>query len=405
MLRSPVNRHRRLRSAHAAPLLLLAAGCGGPTEPAGATASEATVPSFASGGTVQYSVTTLPRLPGSIHAGAFDLNDAGVVVGWSNVGNIGSRHRAVMWRQGVVVDLGLAGGFHQVPGEPDSSFVQSDARGIGPTGVIVGSWRKYGTGPSVPERRGAFRWTLGSGVDSLLGFDTAYALSKRFTEAFALNGQGTVVGYSTTAAMQEHAVRWTAKGAVVDIHPAWASTSRATDINLQGWISGYATIGTQDTVALLWPPKGPPVPLGTAAFPNSLGYGLNDSARVVGAAFNPAPGGVGFYGRFAALWPPFGAGAGTVLYPCGDDQAGVAFEISNLRRLVGWCVLAGSARAWTARAGGSYQILPNPLATASAAVAYAVNGCGTATGYAGVDAVVWTRINPSGPSGAPVCDQ
>jgi uncharacterized membrane protein len=208
-----------------------------------------------------------------------------------------------------------------------------------------------------------------------------------------------------TAGKQERAVRWSAAAAIVDLHPAWASSSRATDVNEDGWISGYAATQRNDTTAVLWSPDGVVVSLAGA---NSIAYGLNDLERAVGIDLNALSGGYGTYDGFAVLWPPLGFGAPTVLHPCGPGNPSVGRELSNLGRIVGWCgAPSGSGfvvNAWTTRTVGAYEWLPVVSGT-SLTLAYAVNACGTVVGSAAADAMIWTRINTSGPSGAPVCDK
>lgn len=337
-------------------------------------------------------------MPTGTFAEAFDINDVGVIVGSSSIGEI----RAVKWQSQAVADLGVPGGYLVFPGELSPSQVHSSARGIGATGIIVGTRWKEEDGTTVLERWGAFRWTAAAGVDSLPGLAAAPGLSTRRTGALAVNGQGTAVGYSETATGRVHAVRWTAAGAIVDIHPAWAASSSASDINEEGWISGHAS-GRGGTEAVVWTPGGVPIPLGLVAH-RSDALGINDSVQTVGLAVTQSGTGNVY---LAVLWPTPAPAAGTVIFPCLQSSGfTVAKEISNLGRIVGGCRIGSDyRRAWT-RHKGSSELLPIfPVAGPTFAQANAVNTCGVAVGRVDAEAVVWTRINTSGPSGAPVCDK
>jgi uncharacterized membrane protein len=192
---------------------------------------------------------------------------------------------------------------------------------------------------------------------------------------------------------------------IVDIHPGWATSSYATDVNMDGWISGFAEDArTGLSKAVVWSPSGAVVTLGTVpGFPGDhKAYSLNQAVEVAGVAYQTQTS----WPPKAVSWLPPPFPFGKEILPCASPPnqpgvASVAFGISNLGRTVGWC--GTPSRAWTSRQG-SGQLLPN-WPGAQWAVANAVNTCGTAVGVTSFDADVWTRVNASGPSGAPVCDQ
>ena len=390
-----------------------------------------TGPSLApSAGSVQYSAARLPTLTPALPSEAYDINDAGVIVGMSKHDLNGER--AVRWNGRTITDLDI-GGYTTFPPDTIRRLVESVAYGISPTGVIVGAMVAGG-------RRGAFRLNVGGGLDTLRGLDTIYGISVFPTEAFAVNGKGTAVGYSTTtgnSANVPQAARWEPSGTFVDLHPSWALSSVATDINEGGWISGYAVpkggiVGgggvAGSPVAVLWSPDGQPSTMLGALYQRSAGFGLDDKARVVGAEYHPSVTSPDLNDDgFANLWPAAPSGGAIGLHPCGgtaqtgEQPVSVAVEISNLGRIVGWCkITLGSQlpplRGWTVRlvngVPGSYQFLPVIDKGLTFTRARAVNGCGTVVGSVvlwngtiGTEAMTWTRINTAGPSNAPVCDR
>jgi probable HAF family extracellular repeat protein len=340
----------------------------------------------------------LPLWPGGSQSGAIDINDVGVIVGYAN-SPIGAVvvNRAVRWVQNAISDLGVFVGYTQPFGDSVQTLVHAVANGVGPTGIIVGSTRKEGNpGASVPERRGAFRWTAAGGVEWLknLWGPSSGGLSTRFSEAYAVNGEGTAVGYSTIYYGRKHAVLWTADGTIVDLHPSLDGSSEARDINEFGWITGTVTNDRLGTQAVVWSSNGALHTLGTIAS-WSNGMGIHDSAAAT-VGFAQATG-----AQVAVRWPIPVSWSGTVFYPCPNATATQALEVSNRGRMVGWCNV-GASRAWTSR-NGTAELLP--VSSVPFSAAYSVNGCGTVVGHIDRRAAAWTRVNTGGPSGAPVCDQ
>lgn len=403
-------------------------GCTEPGVPQGSDLPAITGPSLApSAGSVQYSAARLPTLTPGLPSEAYDINDAGVIVGMSKDDLDGER--AVRWNGRTITDLDI-GGYTTFPPDTTRFLVESVAYGISPTGVVVGAMVAGGG-------RGAFRLNVGGGLDTLRGLDTIYGISVFPTEAVAVNGKGTAVGYSTTtgnSANVTHAARWGPSGTFVDLQPSWALSSVATDINEGGWISGYAVPKggfsggggvAGSPVAVLWSPDDPPSTMVGALYQKSAGFGLDDKARMVGAEYHQVAD--LHTDGFANLWPAAPSGGAIALHPCGgaaqtgEPPVSVAVEISNLGRIVGWCNTKFApqippVRGWTVRlvngVPGSYQFLPVIDKGLTFTRARSVNACGTVVGSVvlwnggiGTEAMTWTRINTAGTSNAPVCDR
>lgn len=233
---------------------------------------------------------------------ANDVNDFGVVVGWTSMPETNFQHpgmiplfgpNAMQW-----VDLGTLGG-EAPPGIAAEAFGASD------TGIIVG----HAFNAAGNDR--AFVWTSWTGIT-----DLGTLPGHTDSEALDVNRIGTlIVGYSagpdaTLPVVWTPSIQWTNGKLVVtwkihqiaglDLFP----NGLATAVNNFGQIAGGAWNDTADTT-VLWNPAGkqwkPKQLHGTADYPNPWPAELNDRGEVVGMIYAPD-----WVLGCAALWQPSG---------------------------------------------------------------------------------------------------
>lgn len=163
----------------------------------------------------------LPLLDGTYSA-AWAINASGDAVGYSNVGARGRDRVAVMWPAGSDRPIRL--------GKLPTSNI-TIAMDINSAGDVVG-YSKVG------ERNNhAFLWTTTSGM-----VDLGTLPGGGWSEAYGINDAGEVVGASGTAAGGSRAFLWRPGTGMIDLGSLSASLpwSQATAINNSGQISGWS---------------------------------------------------------------------------------------------------------------------------------------------------------------------
>jgi hypothetical protein len=182
---------------------------------------------------------------GNSDSEAFDVNDSGVAVGYSEKYVAGSyvRHAAVRWDGSGTAATELDG-----LGSDGSDFVFSKATDVNNAGTAVGVSSKYDLGVYKGQR--AVRWDAeGTSVTELghLGVNVNGHTNAR---ALALNESGASVGYSdkyvSGSYVGSRAVRWDSSGAEAtelenlgtDSHGRTSSSARA--VNEAGTVAGNA---------------------------------------------------------------------------------------------------------------------------------------------------------------------
>jgi probable HAF family extracellular repeat protein len=170
---------------------------------------------------------------GGIVSSASDVNDSGLVVGWSANGAGDVRAFRHPSGAGPMQDLGNLGG-------------DSFAHAINGSGVIVGEAmvNPAGTASHV------FRYTDASGMQDL------GTLGGAFGQAYGINTAGVIVGKSTNVGGQDHAFRYTDASGFKDLGTAGGFFSAANDVNDAGVIVGLSYTATNALHAALWKPDG-----------------------------------------------------------------------------------------------------------------------------------------------------
>ncbi len=243
----------------------------------------------------RYTVTNLGTLPGGDQSGAYGINNAGQVVGWSDSGateppdassfsrTIFIHNHAVLWNHGQPHDLGLLKGF------PFSS-----ARAINNRGQIIGGWESRtlpGYGDDGIYRRQVFLWQKGR---MTISSNDLPPYCQDFT---AINDNGVVVG---DGSLDNHGpiqpTLWR-NGQISDLGllPGATYGGKSEGINkagdVVGWVRGPASNGINaDYCAFLWRNgqminlDGVPIGPGDGGAHFSQAFAINDTGEVVGEA-------------------------------------------------------------------------------------------------------------------------
>ena len=204
----------------------------------------------------------IPPLPGHNRSTPQDINQNGVVAGYS-VATISGIPRAFMWTPSGITDLGTL-----------SAGANSAAYGINDNNEVVGISRSAGN----PVDQ-AFIWKNG-----VMQHLQAQAPN---SEAYAINNLGTSVGWhNNVLGSSPIATLWFSNGSSQDLGTLGGNFSRANDINQSGAVVGYSNLGTNNLYqrAFYWDSANGMINLGlsTTGGMDSYALALNNSGVVVG---------------------------------------------------------------------------------------------------------------------------
>lgn len=299
---------------------------------------------------------------------ARDINDTGVVVGWSQrEGDLVTR--AFRWT--------AASGMH---GLGTLGGTISDAKAVNEAGQIVG-WSQV---PGGAEH--AFIWDATNGMRDL------GTLGGANSRAVAINDLGVVVGMSDPTTGYARGFIWDAANGMRDL--GFPDGYGPTDINNAGRISGSGS------AAFVWDPV-----IGlrelTAATATSMGtHAINAGGAVAGWAD------FGGGADIAALWSPSGVarslGNLPAIPPWSAGSTSGAWDVNDTGSVVGWALVDGDdvsrAFVWDAVNG------MRDLGTLGGeeATAYAINAKGQIAGESltaswAQHATLWTLVTDTTP--------
>lgn len=265
----------------------------------------------------KYSIVDLGDLGGGTSQ-AFGINNAGQVVGRS-LTSLGET-RAFVWdRQTGMQDLGVLGGYG------------GEAYGIDNEGQVVGIAYTAGhAGPNDGQYH-AFVWSSLSGMREL---DALY--SGVGSCAWAINSSGQVAGASLTVDGDIRGVVWDGIGGIQEVGTLGGDYSEAFAINDGGQVVGRAGFfGVESpSQAFIWDNDGGIEPVGPSFGPSgSTAYGINELGRVAGAF--RIDGGI-----HAFRWTETG-GMEDLGGPTGEFGVwGEATDINDSGMVVGWSKLS-----------------------------------------------------------------
>jgi probable HAF family extracellular repeat protein len=189
----------------------------------------------------------------------YDINRAGDVIGYYT-GDGSLPPRPFLYRSGALTDLGTLGGPMGI------------ARQINDNGTIAG----YSYNAAGASR--AFRYTQGS----LYGLPTLGGNAAQ-VPARCLNASNWIAGESSLPDGTTHACLWT-DTQVIDLGPANAIYSTATDINDFGWVGGYYLTENYDMLAFLYDGS-TTTSLGSLGGGGSIVYVVNNLGQAAGDSY------------------------------------------------------------------------------------------------------------------------
>jgi probable HAF family extracellular repeat protein len=188
---------------------------------------------FVAIGTSTQLLSILPGADPDADASAVAINNAGLIVGSSPSGSLGSARHAVLWTApGAIHDLGTLGG------------TNSAAIDINVAGQVIGSSQIAGDAATH-----YFLWTDVSGMQ-----DLNLSVGANITSVVEINDAGQITGTYTTTGGQSHAFLYTPGSGLRDLGTLGGTTSAPTGLNGAGQVVGSSTTAGGATHAFLWTP-------------------------------------------------------------------------------------------------------------------------------------------------------
>jgi probable HAF family extracellular repeat protein len=197
---------------------------------------------------------------------ASDINDSGMIVGWSYAASAGGYLHAFRRDPGgALQDLGTMGGPTSATGE------------INDSGQIVGAADTPQDDPQNMRRGRAFLMNPGGAMQDL------GTLGGPHSGAGAINSGGWVVGSADINENEWHAFLYAGGGALRDLGTLGGATSAAYAVSDNGTIVGTSDTSFGVSRAFRYCGNGPMEDLG-ALRGNSSAFGVNDRGEIVGSS-------------------------------------------------------------------------------------------------------------------------
>ena len=203
------------------------------------------------------------------NSSAFDINEAGQIVGW--MGDSQFTAHAFIWEDGLVTDLGV------IPGG-----LTGEGRAINSLGQVAGQ----GLIESPEDASLVLHAVLWNDTEAI---DMGTLPGTTFSRALDLNGQAEVVGYCNNPLLTDLTAFVWQTGVMTDLNELIPSDvgitmKVASAINNAGQITGWASTSAGSVVAVLLTPIEPPV----GDLDGDCHVGINDFLMLL-AAWGPCP--------------------------------------------------------------------------------------------------------------------